>query len=181
MPIFLFANIGKEQDTPREGCLHVSHFRSCFLTTKTDNVSVLNVNQQLQGSSTFEFYWAPQKATFTDNWSLAKVSIRGTPQNPIIIQLLYDRRAYLYECPYIYLEILNKWQEIASCDINLEVSEHMYPGSGLQTGIGCSYTGLKFYPPQPIILRQFRCYALMLFLGIFFVICWCSFFYRVSL
>ena len=65
--VVLFANIGKEQDTPREGCLHVSHFRSCFLTTKTDNVSVLNVNQQLQGSSTFEFYLAPQKATFTDN------------------------------------------------------------------------------------------------------------------
>ena len=72
MPIFLFANIGKEQDTPREGCLHVSHFRSCFLTYKTDNVSVLNVNQQLQGSSTFEFYWAPKKLLLLTTEALQK-------------------------------------------------------------------------------------------------------------
>ena len=42
--VFLLANIGKEQDTPREGCLHVSHFRSCFLTIKTEYNAVLIVN-----------------------------------------------------------------------------------------------------------------------------------------
>ena len=83
--VFLFANIGKEQDTPREGCLHVSHFRSYFLTTKTEDKAVLVVNKQLQGSSTFDFNWVSQKATFTGNLSLAKVSICKTQQKPFLI------------------------------------------------------------------------------------------------
>ena len=62
--------------------------------------------------------------------------------------------------------------------MNLKVSGHMYPGSGLQTEIECSDSGL---PPYLIILRQFRLEVLMLFLGIFFVYCWCSFFYWVFL
>ena len=43
--ILFFANIGQEQDTPREGCLHVSHFRSNFLATKTEDKAVLIVNK----------------------------------------------------------------------------------------------------------------------------------------
>ena len=70
--VYLFANIGKEQDTPREGCLHVSHFRSYFLTTKTEDKAVLVDNKQLQGSSTFDFNWVFEKATFTGTLALQK-------------------------------------------------------------------------------------------------------------
>ena len=38
--------------------------------------------------------------------------------------------------------IKDKCQGIASCNVKLEVSRHKFPGTGLQTGIGCSDTGL---------------------------------------
>ena len=38
--------------------------------------------------------------------------------------------------------IKDKCQGTALCNVNLEVSRHMFPGTGLQTGIGGSDTGL---------------------------------------
>ena len=45
-----------------------------------------------------------------------------------------------YKCPSIHLEKI-QWSGIAPCDMKLKVSGHMYPGSGVQTGIGCTVTG----------------------------------------
>ena len=73
--MYSLQTLGLDQDTPHEGRLHVSHFRSYFLATKTEDESVLIVNKQLQGSSTFDFSWVSQQATFTGNESLAKVAI----------------------------------------------------------------------------------------------------------
>ena len=40
-------------------------------------------------------------------------------------------------------------QGIVSCEVTLEVSGHMYPGSGLQTEIECSYFGSNSNPAPP--------------------------------
>ena len=56
-----------------------------------------------------------------------------------------------FKCPYIYLEQVVKWSGIAPCDTKLEINGHMYPGSGLQTGIGFTVTGYYFSSPPPYI------------------------------
>ena len=45
--IFMYSlqTLGLDQDTPHEGRLHVSHFRSYFLATKTEDNAVLIVKK----------------------------------------------------------------------------------------------------------------------------------------
>ena len=140
------------------------------MTTKTEDKAVLVDNKQLQGSSTFDFNWVFKKATFTGTLALQKYQSAKPSKNLFKFLIWKD----LFKCPKIHLrKVLDKWSGIDPCDMNLKVSGHMYPGSGLQTEIECSDSGL---PPYLVILRQFRLEVLMLFLGIFFVYCWCSFF-----
>ena len=144
--------LGLDQDTPREGRLHVSHFRSHFLATKTEDNAVLIVKKQLQGPSTFDFYWVSQKTTFSGNWSLSKVK---NLRNPVITYnffLYIGKRgeACLILCPLIHFEkIKEKCLGIASCEVIKEVSSHMYPGPGLHTKLECCDKNLNSRPPSP--------------------------------
>ena len=91
---FIFANIGSEQDTPREGCLHVSHFRIYFLINKTEDKAVLVVNKQIQGSSTFNFTGYPKNYFYRQLKPCKSTNIRNQVKL-FKIKLLYDRKGFV--------------------------------------------------------------------------------------
>ena len=66
-----------------------------FLITKTDDEAVLFVKKQLQGSSTFDFYWVSHKLLLLATEALQKYLYKEPSKKLFKILLLYDSRGYV--------------------------------------------------------------------------------------